>query len=75
MTYDNLPDSPGWQINRVGQGLLIEGDPAVEELRFVRDDELGVYLPSPSLGDSLRWYVEQTNEVARYWFFPEYTAE
>lgn len=59
-------------VRRISGELSCAGDAAVEELRFVRFDELGIYLPSPSLGDSLRWYVEHPGEAARYWYFPEY---
>lgn len=50
-------------------------DTGVEELRFVPFAELQDYLPSPSLGNPLRQYIEHPGESARYWFFPEYSAE
>ncbi len=59
-------------VKRVSGTLSCAGDSAVEEVRLVRFEELGVYLPSPSLGDPLRWYIEHPGEGARYWFFPEY---
>jgi ADP-ribose pyrophosphatase YjhB (NUDIX family) len=61
---------------RLLSGTLTPGsDPAVEELRFVPIEELSLYLPSPSLGDPLRWYLDHPHEPARYWFFPEYAPE
>ena len=57
-------------------GTLTPGsDPAVEELLFVPTAELPLYLPSPSLGEPLRWYLDHPDEPARYWFFPEYAPE
>jgi ADP-ribose pyrophosphatase YjhB (NUDIX family) len=50
-------------------------DHAVEELRFVPLEELPLYLPSPSLGQPLRWHLAHPQEPARYWFFPEYSSE
>lgn len=50
-------------------------DPAVEELRFVPFEELPLFLPSPSLGQPLRWHLDHPGGPARYWFFPEYTSE
>jgi ADP-ribose pyrophosphatase YjhB (NUDIX family) len=55
--------------------LSHEGDDTVEELRFVHLSDLPLYLPSPSIGDPLRWYFSHPSDAARYWFFPEYTAE
>ena len=55
--------------------ISCEGDESVEELRFVPISDLPLYLPAPSLGDPLRWYFQHKAEAARYWFFPEYTAE
>ena len=55
--------------------LQCEGDPGVEELRFVPFKDLPLYLPSPSLIEPLRWYLEHPGEGARYWFFPEYADE
>lgn len=63
-----------FSVRRISGELSCEGDPAVEELRFVPFEELDVYLPTPSLGDPLRRYVEHPGESARYWFFPEYGA-
>ena|SRR5947207_3277617 len=62
-------------VRRISGDLTCEGDEAVEELRFVPFAELGIYLPSPSLGEPLRWHVEHPGESARYWFFPEYSDE
>jgi 8-oxo-dGTP diphosphatase len=61
---------------RLRSGTLTPGsDPTVEELRFVPIEELPRYLPSPSLGDPLRWHLAHPDESARYWFFPEYSVE
>ncbi|HEY0068793.1 MAG TPA: NUDIX hydrolase [Chloroflexia bacterium] len=61
---------------RLLSGTLTSGsDPAVEELRFASTEELPRYLPSPSLGDPLLWYLDHPGEHARYWFFPEYAPE
>jgi ADP-ribose pyrophosphatase YjhB (NUDIX family) len=62
-------------VRRLSGELSCEGDAGVEELRFVPFEELGVLLPTPSLGNPIRWYVEHQGEGARYWFFPEYAAE
>lgn len=62
-------------IKRISGELTCRGDGAVEELLFVPIDDLLTYLPSPSLGDPLRWYFQHLTEPARYWFFPEYTSE
>lgn len=62
-------------VTRLSGDLSYEGDDAVEELRYVPLADLSVYLPSPSLGEPLRWYLSHPTEPARYWFFPEYTAE
>ncbi len=62
-------------VRCVSGEIALQGDAGVEELRFVPFDELSGYLPSPSLGNPLRWYVEHPGESARYWFFPEYTSE
>jgi hypothetical protein len=47
----------------------------VEELRFVPLEELPLYLPSPSLGQPLRWHLAHPEAPARYWFFPEYSTD
>ncbi len=61
---------------RLLSGTLAPGnDPAVEELRFVPLEELPLYLPSPSLGQPLHHHLAHPGEPARYWFFPEYSAE
>jgi hypothetical protein len=44
-------------------------------LRFVPFGELSDYLPHPSIGQPLRWFIEHQDEPARYWFFPEYNSE
>jgi ADP-ribose pyrophosphatase YjhB (NUDIX family) len=62
----------GFTVKRLSGELNCEADPAVEELRFVSAADLGVYLPSPSLGDPLRWFLEHPHDGARYWYFPEY---
>jgi ADP-ribose pyrophosphatase YjhB (NUDIX family) len=62
-------------VRVIGGELSCEGDPGVEELRYVPFGELGEYLPAPSLGDPLRWFVEHTGAHARYWFFGEYSTE
>ena len=55
--------------------LTHAGDAAVEALQFVPFSDLPQYLPSPSIGDPLRWYIQHPAEAARYWYFPEYTAK
>ena len=62
-------------VRRISGDLSCEGDPGVEELRFVHVEELGAYITSPSLGNPLRWYVEHPDERPRYWLFPEYAVE
>ena len=62
-------------VRVLGGTMSCEGDEGVEELRYVPFEELGEYLPSASLGDPLRWYVEHRGAHARYWFFGEYSAE
>ena len=62
-------------VRVLGGELSCDGDPGVEELRYVPFAELGEYLPAPSLGDPLRWYVGQPGAGARYWLFGEYSAE
>ena len=59
-------------VKRLGGEPNCENDPVVEELRFVALDKLGAHLPSASLGDPLRWYIENGGKGARYWFFSEY---
>jgi len=61
-------------VTRVSGDLSCEGDESVEELKFVPIADLPLYLPSPSIGDPLRWYFQHQAESARYWFFPEYTS-
>lgn len=61
-------------VRRLGGTLQCDGDPDVEELRWVAPDDLVEYLPAPSLGDPLRAYISRPNADPRYWFFPEYTA-
>lgn len=61
-------------VERISGELTCQADSGVEELRFVRPDELDTYLPAPSLGDPLRWYLSHQGGSVRYWFFPEYTA-
>jgi 8-oxo-dGTP diphosphatase len=62
-------------VRRIAGELSCHADPAVEELRFVPLDELSTYLPSPSLGLPLQWFLDHPGEPARYWFFPEYSQE
>ncbi len=64
-----------FMVNHLSGTLRCEHDPGVEELRFVRLADLALYLPSPSLIDPLRWYLEHPGAGARYWFFPEYADE
>jgi 8-oxo-dGTP diphosphatase len=59
-------------VNRLSGVLSCEGDPGVEELRFVDPSDLAEYLPSPSIGEPLRYYLAHPDDPARYWFFPEY---
>lgn len=62
----------GFSVRRIAGTLSCSGDPTVEDLRFVDFDELAVYLPSASLGEPLRWHLDNPKETTRYWFFPEY---
>lgn len=59
-------------VRRLGGTLSCEGDPAVEDLRFVAPGDLDTYLAAPSLGDPLRWHFSHPGGPVRYWFFPEY---
>jgi len=61
-------------VKRISGELSCQADTGVEELRFVRPDELDIYLPALSLGGPLRWYLSHPGSPARYWFFPEYLA-
>lgn len=61
-------------VSRVGGEITCEGDPGVEELRFVPAHQLSEFMPAPTIGDPLRWYLAHPTERARYWFFPEYTS-
>jgi ADP-ribose pyrophosphatase YjhB (NUDIX family) len=63
-----------FEVRRLEGTLSCEGDPGVEELRFVHVEELGQYMPAPTIGEPLRWYFEHAGERVRYWFFPEYTS-
>jgi ADP-ribose pyrophosphatase YjhB (NUDIX family) len=62
-------------VTHLSGDLTHEGDDSVEELRFIPASDLPIYLPSRSLGEPLRWYLQYPTATARYWFFPEYTAE
>ena len=62
-------------VRRLGGTLGWAGDPAVREARFVPLTDLDQYLPSPSLGDPLRYRLTHPQAPARYWYFPEYSAE
>jgi hypothetical protein len=62
-------------VRRLGGTLTRDTDPAVQDLRFVPLAELDRYLPHPSLGAPIRYWLAHPKESARYWFFPEYTAE
>jgi 8-oxo-dGTP diphosphatase len=61
-------------VRQVGGKLSCEGDPGVEELRFVNTGQVGEYMPAPTIGGPLKWYFEHPDERARYWFFPEYAS-
>jgi ADP-ribose pyrophosphatase YjhB (NUDIX family) len=61
-------------VRRLGGELSTGDDPGVEELRFVSPHLLAEYLPTPSLGEPLRWFLDHPDEPARYWFYPEYTS-
>jgi hypothetical protein len=63
-----------FEVRQVGGTLGCEGDEGVEELRWVRVDEMAEYLPSSSLGDPLRSYLAGSEDGVRYWFFPEYVV-
>ncbi len=63
-----------FSVTRRAGTLTTGGDPTVEELRFVPFCDLPLYLPSPSLGQPLRHYIERPGRPARYWFFPEYAG-
>ncbi len=62
-------------VTRISGDLSHAGDEAVEDLRFVAPADLLLYLPSPSLGEPLRWHFAHEGEGAKYWFFPEYTTD
>lgn len=62
-----------FSVTRLSGDLSHEGDESVEELRFVEPSDLHLYLPSPSMGNPLRWHFAHASQGARYWFFPEYT--
>ena len=62
-------------VRRLGGTLTRDTDPAVQDLRFVPLAELDQYLPHPSLGAPIRYWLTHPQEPARYWFFPEYAAE
>ena len=62
-------------VTALSGNLSHSGDDTVEELRFVPLTDLPLYLPSPSLGEPVRWFFSHPSEAARYWFFPEYTSE
>ena len=64
-----------FNVSIVSGTPMVGADPAVEELRFVPIEELPLYVPSPSLGQPLRYYLDHPGEPARYWFFHEYSAE
>jgi 8-oxo-dGTP diphosphatase len=53
-------------------GELQSRDAAVEALQFVLPAELDTYLPAPSLGGPLRFFLQNPDARARYWYFPEY---
>ncbi len=59
-------------VIRLSGTPTIGNDPAVEELHFVALEELPLYMPAPSIGDPLQWYLRHPHETPRYWFFPEY---
>ena len=61
-------------VRSLGGRLSCEADAGVEELRFVRVNELAEYMPAPTIGGLLRHYFERPGDPARYWFFPEYTS-
>jgi len=61
-------------VRKLGGTLSCEGDPGVEELRFVPPAELAHYMPAPTIGGPLQWYFDHPEERTRYWFFPEYTS-
>ena len=63
-----------FEVRRLEGTLSCEGDPGVEELRFVPVREVGQYMPAPTIGGPLQWYFEHPGDRTRYWFFPEYTA-
>jgi ADP-ribose pyrophosphatase YjhB (NUDIX family) len=63
-----------FEVRQVEGTLSCEGDPGVEELRFVPPEEIGRYMPAPTIGGPLAWYFEHPGERTRYWFFPEYTS-
>ncbi len=63
-----------FSVRRLGGTLQCDGDPAVEELRWVSLEELDQFVTTPSLSGPLRDYLEHPHGRARYWFFPEYTT-
>jgi ADP-ribose pyrophosphatase YjhB (NUDIX family) len=56
-------------------GDLAPVDTTIAELRFVPIHEFDSYLPSPSLGTPLRYFLQEPEAAARYWFFPDYSPE
>ncbi len=59
-------------VRRISGELSCEGDPIVEELRFVPIGDLHLYIIVPSLYDALHWHLNNIEGPAHYWFFPEY---
>ena len=59
-------------VSELGGTLSIEGDPSIEEARFVPFSDLPGYLHSPSLATPLVEYFKEPDAPARYWFFPDY---
>ncbi len=64
-----------FRVKRVSGELGCQPDSGVEDLRFVPFHALPTYLPTPSLGDPVQWYMQHPDAGARYWFFPEYASE
>ena len=59
-------------VRRIAGELNCEGDPTVEELRYVSIGDLQLYITAPSLYDALHWHLNNIEASARYWLFPEY---
>lgn len=62
-------------VSRQGGDLSCADDPAVRAVQFVPLTDLGTYLPTPSLGDPIRYWITHPTAPLRYWYFPEYSSQ